>query len=416
MPIHIVNTEVINPVKGCQLGTANAGIRYQDREDTALIALAKGSRVAASFTTNAFCAAPVTVAKQHINRQAGQCQYLLINSGNANACTGQQGIDDALSSCQAVAKLFDNHHPETVLPFSTGVIGERLPVKKLIQSLPNARQELSEYGWEKAAKAIMTTDTVPKCRSALLKTDDGEISITGIAKGSGMINPSMTSAKQATMLAFIATDADIPQALLDSMNQSAIEQSFNSITVDGDMSTNDACVLISTRLGVTIDSIDTGLGRRFIDTLNQLYQQLAQDLVRDAEGASKFVTLDVEGALDSREAMLVAKSIGHSPLVKTALFASDPNWGRIVAAIGYAGVRDLDANNVDVHIQAKDFRVTIVEKGQRCPGYTEAHGQSIFSQPEINIIVNLNRGDAKQRLWTCDLSHDYVDINASYRS
>ena len=419
MPIHVVNTEVVNPVRGCQLAVASAGIRYENRDDIALIALAKGSRVAASFTTNAFCAAPVTLAKQHINAQNGNCQYLLINSGNANACTGQSGLNDAQASCQAVADLFAKCPPESVLPFSTGVIGETLPIKKMIAALPSLEKSLSEYGWEAAAKAIMTTDTVPKCRSALLKTDDGEISITGIAKGSGMINPNMQSgisAKQATMLAFIATDADIPQQVLDTMNQCAIDRSFNAITVDGDMSTNDACVLMSTGVGVAIGNLDTGLGRRFMDTLNIIYQQLAQDLVRDAEGATKFVTLEVEGAINNDEAMLVAKSIGHSPLVKTALFASDPNWGRIVAAIGYANIHALDANLVDVHIQAKDFRVTIVEKGQRCARYSEEQGQSIFNQPEIGIIINLNRGEAMQRLWTCDLSHDYVSINASYRS
>ena len=404
-------SKVMHSVRGCKLGTTEANIRYPNRQDLLLIALDKGSKVASSFTTNAFCAAPVTLAKQHLS-STEDIRYLLINSGNANAATGEQGLNDAVQCCQWVAEQF-NVLPTQVLPFSTGVIGEHMPLDKFQQAIPTIA--LKADNWQQAACAIMTTDTVPKARSAQIRTPDGIITISGIAKGSGMINPQM-SAPQATMLSYIATDAEINQEDLYKINQWTIEKSFNCITVDGDTSTNDACVLMATGQGVVIDNIDEGIGKIFTRALVELYQQLACDLVRDAEGATKFITIEVNGATSEQEAKNVAKSIAHSPLVKTAFFASDPNWGRIIAAIGYADVDSLDPNLVNVEIQSKDFVVPIVTAGERDSRYSEQQGQTIFNQSDITLRVELNRGDSTQTIWTSDLSHEYIEINASYRS
>ncbi len=411
-----LETTIIHAIRGCQLGTIGAEIRYPNRDDLLLIALDKGSKVAASFTQNTFCAAPVVVAKKHLETsylvKNKEIRYLLINSGNANAATGKRGEFDAINCCTMVAKYF-NVDVSQVLPFSTGVIGEYLPIDKFENNIPQI--VLKADNWLQAAKAIMTTDTKPKTCSMRLRTPDGVITLTGIAKGSGMINPNM-HAPQATMLAYIAIDAELNQNCLDTINQRAIEQSFNSITVDGDTSTNDACVLIATGQGVFIESIESGIGILLQKAIIELYQQLAKDLVRDAEGATKFITITVSGASDTVEAKTVAKSVAHSPLVKTALFASDPNWGRIIAAIGNADIGDLETIKVDVDIKSKDFVVNIVHKGERAKDYREEQGQAIFNQKDIEIIIRLNRGEAMATIWTSDLSQQYIEINASYRS
>jgi glutamate N-acetyltransferase/amino-acid N-acetyltransferase len=395
-----------HPVPGIRLGTAAAGIRYPDRQDLLLIEIPLGATCAAVFTRNAFCAAPVVVARRHVATAAPR--YLLVNSGNANAGTGQRGLDDALASCEALAKV-GGCAPEEVLPFSTGVIGEHLPVERLSAALPAALACLAEDGWEQAARAIMTTDTVPKLVSRRFTIGDAQATLTGICKGAGMIRPDM-----ATMLAYLATDAAVAGNLLQSCLRAAADLSFNAITVDGDTSTNDACVLIAagTLGNPAISDAASGDYQALRDAVIAVCQELATAIIRDGEGATKLVTILVEEARDQAEARRVADAIAHSPLVKTALFASDPNWGRILAAVGRAGVDGLDIDRIRIWLGD----TLIVSDGGRAAAYTEEAGRAVMAEKEILIRVALGRGGAGIRVLTCDLSYDYVRINAEYRS
>jgi glutamate N-acetyltransferase/amino-acid N-acetyltransferase len=391
------------PVCGLRLGVTAAGIKIPGRPDLVVMSLAAGSVCAAVFTQNAFCAAPVIVAREHLARQQPVC--LLINTGNANAGTGEAGIKDARLCCEAVA---DQHGctAQAVLPFSTGVIGEPLPVTAILEGIPLALDQLDEAGWAAAASAILTTDTVPKGASKRIEIDGQMVTITGIAKGSGMIRPDM-----ATMLAFIATDASLdPETLQDCLSQ-ATDKSFNRITVDGDTSTNDACVLVATGSGTALEPGSPGY-TLFSEALNDICVLLAQAIVRDGEGATRFVTIAVENGLSSDECLQVAYTIAHSPLVKTALFAGDPNWGRILAAVGRSGVAELDLDQLEIFLDD----VCIVRAGGRALDYTEAAGQQVMDQEEITIRVDLHRGACSEVIWTCDLSYDYVKINAEYRT
>jgi len=405
MPIGYTKLPELLPVKGIQLGVAAAGIRYQGRKDLVVIAVAEGSECAAVFTRNAFCAAPVIVAREHL--QSADPRYLLINSGNANAGTGRPGIDDARRTCEVLARQA-GCDASAVLPFSTGVIGERLAVERFEAALPSLVQDLSEQNWSAAAHAIMTTDTVAKGVSVRLDIDGQQVTITGITKGSGMIRPDM-----ATMLAYIATDARVEAAALQQCLQSAVNRSFNRITVDGDTSTNDACVLIATGGAGTglIDASHTGYSA-FSAAVAEVCERLAQLIVRDGEGATKFVTVSVDGGADSDECLQVAYTVAHSPLVKTALFASDPNWGRILAAVGRAGLDNLDIDAIEIYLGD----VCIVRDGGVADGYQEASGQRVMDEEEIIIDIRLGRGNACEHIWTTDLSHEYVRINAEYRS
>jgi glutamate N-acetyltransferase / amino-acid N-acetyltransferase len=401
-------TLAFHPVPGVRLGTAAAGIRYPDRQDLLLIELPAGTTCAAVFTRNAFCAAPVVVARRHVATAAPR--YLLVNSGNANAGTGHRGLTDATASCEALAEL-TGCALEEVLPFSTGVIGEHLPVDRLAAALPEALAALQEDGWDGAARAIMTTDTVPKLvsRRFPVRGAGGEATLTGICKGAGMIRPDM-----ATMLAYLATDAAVDRGLLQACLQEAVDVSFNAITVDGDTSTNDACVLAAAgTLGNPIIADPRSPEYQMLrEAVTAVCQELAMAIIRDGEGATKLVTVRIEEAADPAEARRVADAIAHSPLVKTALFASDPNWGRILAAVGRAGVDGLDIDRV--HIWLGD--TLIVSDGGRAGDYTEADGQAVMAEHEILIRVALGRGQAGTRVLTCDLSYDYVRINAEYRS
>ncbi|MER2603474.1 MAG: bifunctional glutamate N-acetyltransferase/amino-acid acetyltransferase ArgJ [Candidatus Competibacter phosphatis] len=391
-------------VAGVRLGTARAGIKYPNRRDLVVVELAAETQAAAVFTRNAFCAAPVTVARTHL--AAASPRYLVINTGNANAGTGRQGLADAEASCRSLAER-TGCRSEEVLPFSTGVIGEPLPLFRLVTGLPEALATLRPDGWAEAAAGIMTTDTRPKWASRRLTLAGREVTITGIAKGAGMIRPDM-----ATMLAFVATDAAVDPALLREILHEAVADSFNAITVDGDTSTNDACLLLATgRSGASIPA--TGGDRaRFATAVSEVCVDLAQAIVRDGEGATKFITVRVEGGRDVAECRQVAYTIAHSPLVKTAFFASDPNWGRILAAVGRSGLDALDLERVTIHLD----EVCIVRDGGRAPDYTEEQGQRVMARPEIAIRVELGRGGAAARIWTTDLSFDYVRINAEYRT
>ncbi|HYQ90566.1 MAG TPA: bifunctional glutamate N-acetyltransferase/amino-acid acetyltransferase ArgJ [Candidatus Competibacteraceae bacterium] len=392
------------PIAGIRTGTACAGIKYAGRRDLVVIEVAAGSTAAAVFTRNAFCAAPVSVAKRHLSISTPR--YLVINTGNANAGTGQRGLDDAEASCEALAGLV-GCRPQEVLPFSTGVIGEPLPLERLIAGLPQALAELRPDGWLEAAQGIMTTDTRPKGASRRLTIAGHPIILTGIAKGAGMIKPDM-----ATMLAFIATDAGIDQALLQRCLATTVADSFNAITVDGDTSTNDACVLLATgQSGLKLRE-EGDACTAFTATLRELCIELAQAIVRDGEGATKFITIEVEQGRDPAECRQVAYTIAHSPLVKTAFFASDPNWGRILAAVGRAGLPDLVLDAVVLYLD----EVCIVRNGARTEDYTEERGQEVMRRGDITIRVQLGRGQAGARIWTTDLSFDYVRINAEYRT
>ncbi len=391
----------LHPVLGFKLGTTSAGIKSADRPDLVVMEIAEGSSVAALFTKNAFCAAPVTVCKERLARCTPR--YLVTNTGNANAGTGEQGLLDATQTCSALATLA-GVEINTILPFSTGVIGELLPIDKLLAGLPNAFEQLSESGWTDAAQGILTTDTRAKGSSTQFGSDK-PVTITGIAKGSGMIKPNM-----ATMLAYVATDAVINEELLHRALTLATEKSFNRITVDSDTSTNDSVVLVATGAsGVIIDeeSFDS-----FLENLCQVFTDLAQAIIRDAEGSTKFVTVVVDTAINQSEALKVAYTIAESPLVKTALSASDPNWGRILAAIGRSGIEDLDVNDVQVLLNS----VLIADHGARAPSYSEEAGQAAMRPEDIEIRVCLNRGDASEVVWTSDLTHEYVRINAEYRT
>lgn len=394
------------PVAGVKLATVSAGIKKPGRQDVVLIELIEGSETAAVYTRNAFCAAPVILARQHQKQAAPR--YLLINSGNANAGTGDSGMQAAQQCCEAVADLH-GVDASAVLPFSTGVIGQPLPVDKITAVLPEARDKLAEDNWLQAAQAIMTTDTVAKARSMQLELDGKTVTITGMSKGSGMIRPDM-----ATMLAYITTDAAISQAVLTTMLHKAMSQSFNRITVDGDTSTNDACVLVATgqAKNTLIDSITSEEGERLLTALNEICRYLAQAVVRDGEGATKFITINVKQGQSQEECRMAAYAIAHSPLVKTALFASDPNWGRILAAVGRSGIDELDISTITINIGD----VCIVDQGQPAADYTEEKGQSVMDEAEIEITVMLGRGQAEDSVWTCDFSYDYVKINAEYRT
>jgi glutamate N-acetyltransferase/amino-acid N-acetyltransferase len=391
-------------VAGIRLGAAGAGIKRVDRDDVLLIEMAAGSTCAAVFTRNAFCAAPVTVAREHL---AHGPRWLLINSGNANAGTGPRGLEDARRCCRLVAGLTGGA-PEQILPFSTGVIGEFLAVDKIEAALPQAVAALTEDGWERAARAIMTTDTRPKIASREILLEGRPITIVGIAKGAGMIQPNM-----ATMLAFLATDAAVAQPCLQHLLASAADRSFNCITIDGDTSTNDACVLMATgRSGAPAIDADSPYYAAFTDAVQGVCDDLAEAIVRDGEGATKFMRIVVEQARSEDEARSVAKTIAHSPLVKTAFFASDPNWGRILAAVGRSECPGLDIDKVGIWLDD----VCIVEGGGRAPGYTEQAGQAVMARTDITVRVRLGRGDRSQRVLTCDFSYDYVRINAEYRT
>jgi glutamate N-acetyltransferase/amino-acid N-acetyltransferase len=396
----------MKPIAGVRLAAVSAGIKTPGRKDLVLMELCKTSAVAATYTRNAFCAAPVQVARAH--SQATTPRYLLVNTGNANAGTGERGIAAATACCQAVADTAAVSL-EQVLPFSTGVIGEHLPTELIIATLPTAFAALSDDNWSVAAEGIMTTDTQPKGNSRELELAGVPVTITGIAKGSGMIRPNM-----ATMLAYLATDAAVEKLFLQSLWSEVVEQSFNRVTVDGDTSTNDAAILIATgEAGNSI--IDSSLHAdfpAFRAALASLAQELAQALVRDGEGASKFVAIEVCEGNSEAECLEVAYTIAHSPLVKTALFASDPNWGRLLAAIGRAEVDDLDVGRIELRIND----VLIAEGGCRAASYTEEQGVQAMAPRDIRIEVRLQRGDCRGTVWTSDLSYDYVKINAEYRS
>jgi glutamate N-acetyltransferase/amino-acid N-acetyltransferase len=393
------------PIPGVRLGVAAAGIRYRDRNDLVVMELPQSSRCTAVFTRNAFCAAPVTLAREHLSRCAPR--FLLINSGNANAGIGERGLADARASCAALAQRA-GCDPQQVLPFSTGVIGEPLPVERIAASLDAVLGDLREDGWEDAARAIMTTDTVPKCVSTSVELAGRRVSITGMAKGAGMIRPDM-----ATMLAFLATDAVVSDSALQTCLQQAVAGSFNRITVDGDTSTNDACVLAATGVAATPLLHESHPDYAALcDAVSRVALNLAQLIVRDAEGATKFVSVCVEGGRDSAECLQVAYTIAHSPLVKTALYASDPNWGRILAAVGRAGLVGLDVSRVKIFLDD----LCIVNDGGIADGYREEDGQRVMNRPEILIRVELGRGLASETVWTSDFSEEYVRINAEYRT
>lgn len=395
----------VYPVSGVRLAVVKAGVRYPDRDDLVVLEVAEGSTAAAVFTRNAFCAAPVTVARRHL--AAAVPRYLLINTGNANAGTGAAGETDALTCCAALADLA-GVAPQAVLPFSTGVIGEPLPTAPILAALPRTLLGLSAEGWAAAARGIMTTDTRPKVVSRRLTWQGQDITLTGMAKGAGMIKPNM-----ATMLAFVATDAALAPDHLQTQVNAAVARSFNRITVDGDTSTNDACVVLATgRSGLTVAPVAADLWAAFGAVLQDLMQGLATAIIRDAEGATKFITVRVEGGATPDESLAVAYAIAESPLVKTALFASDPNWGRILAAIGRAGVVDLDVGTIDLYLG----ETLLARGGTRASGYTESQGQGEMAREDILIRVCLGRGQVTETVWTSDLSLDYVRINADYRS
>ena len=395
------------PVPGVELGIAMAGVRKANRRDLTVVTIAEGSNVAGVFTRNRFCAAPVQLCRTHLAHAAGP-RAIVINTGNANAGTGEDGLARARATCTALAGLL-NIAPEQVLPFSTGVIMESLPVERITAGLPAALADLAPGHWAEAAEAIMTTDTLPKAASAQLQIGGQTVTITGISKGAGMIRPNM-----ATMLGFIATDAVIAPALVQALVRDAADQSFNRITIDGDTSTNDSFLLIATgRAGhAEITQFDSGDGRRLRDAVVAVAQQLAQAIVRDGEGATKFISVQVDGGKTEGECRQVAYAIAHSPLVKTAFFASDPNLGRILAAVGYAGIDDLDQTTIDLFLD----EVHVAKNGGRLPAYREEDGQRVMKQSEITVRVDLHRGPASTTVWTCDLSYEYVKINADYRS
>lgn len=396
----------IYPIAGVRLGVAQAGIRKANRYDLTLIELAPQTVVSGVFTQNRFCAAPVQVCREHL-AQSTSIRALLINTGIANAGTGEQGLYAANKSCEELANLL-HIDAQQVLPFSTGVIMEPLPVNKLVQALPQAVANLQDNHWLEAAQAIMTTDTVAKAYSKKIDLNGQQITITGISKGSGMIHPNM-----ATMLGFIATDAKLTPRAAQQLVREAVEQSFNRITVDGDTSTNDSFVLMATQQqGPEIDDLKSAHGQLLASAVIEVASQLAQAMVRDGEGATKFITITVKGGKTQQECLQVAFAIAHSPLVKTAFFASDPNLGRILAAVGYAGIPDMEQQLIELYLDD----VHVVTQGGRNPAYCEEEGQRVMAKSEIRICVDLNRGKACETVWTCDLSHDYVSINADYRS
>jgi glutamate N-acetyltransferase/amino-acid N-acetyltransferase len=405
MAVNLPPLPELRPVSGIRLGTARSELRKKNRRDLVVIDCDPGTQAAAVFTQNRFCAAPVTVAREHSRQTVPRA--LLINTGFANAGTGPEGLADAHQSCGALAKLL-GCTPQEILPFSTGVIGERLPIERLLAGLPACVATLSEDGWADAAHGIMTTDTQPKGSSRVVTIDDKDVTITGIAKGAGMICPNM-----ATLLAFVATDASVTGPILQRCLRAAVDESFNRISVDGDTSTNDSCVLLATgRSGAIVGQTSGPTYEIFYRAVRDVLVDLAQAIVRDAEGATKFITIEVREGASQADCLEVAYTIAHSPLVKTAFFASDPNWGRILAAVGRARIPQLDVNKVSIHLDD----VCIVRQGGRYPAYTETDGRAVMAKPEIRVRVSLGAGKASASLWTCDLSHDYVRINAEYRT
>ncbi|MED5619570.1 bifunctional glutamate N-acetyltransferase/amino-acid acetyltransferase ArgJ [Ideonella sp. BN130291] len=397
----------LHPVPGVRIGVAMAGVRKANRKDLTVFELAPGSVAAGVFTQNRFCAAPVQVCQQHL-AASPEVRALVINTGNANAGTGEDGLVRAHATCVALAQHLDLA-PEQVLPFSTGVIMEVLPVDRIQAGLPSALAGLAENRWAEAAEAIMTTDTLPKAASRQLTIGDRTVTVTGISKGAGMIRPNM-----ATLLGFMATDAVIAPQALQALVKLAADQSFNRITIDGDTSTNDSFVLMATRQAghAEITDLASGDGRALCDVVVEVARSLAQAIVRDGEGATKFITVQVDGGRSEAECRQVAYAIAHSPLVKTAFYASDPNLGRILAAVGYAGIADLDQTTIDLFLDD----VHVAQRGGRHPAYREEDGQRVMKQAEITVRVDLHRGAAQATVWTCDFSHDYVSINADYRS
>ncbi|MBX3635828.1 MAG: bifunctional glutamate N-acetyltransferase/amino-acid acetyltransferase ArgJ [Rubrivivax sp.] len=413
MPVNLpaLQPQDLHPVPGLRIGVTMAGVRKANRRDLVVFSLDEGSAVAGVFTSNRFCAAPVQLCREHLSAVAAGApgiRALLVNTGNANAGTGADGLARARRSCAALAALL-GVSPQQVLPFSTGVIMETLPVERIEAGLPAALDALGGANWFDAAHGIMTTDTVPKGASRQVSIGGRTVTVTGISKGAGMIRPDM-----ATMLGFVATDAVIAPALLQPLLQRAADASFNRITIDGDMSTNDSFVLVATqRAGHDpITSLDSAEGRALAQAVEAVAVQLAQAIVRDGEGATKFITVQVQGGRDVGECRRAAYAVAHSPLVKTAFFASDPNLGRILAAVGYAGIADLDQGLIDLFLDD----VHVVRAGGRHPDYREEDGQRVMKGSEITVRVHLHRGDAESLVWTCDLSHDYVSINADYRS
>ena len=409
MPVNLaaLDPSSLHSVKGLKLGIAMAGVRKANRRDLTVVTLPAGSSAAGVFTTNRFCAAPVQLCRKHLAGGKG-IRALVINTGNANAGTGEDGLARAASTCRALASLLELA-PEQVLPFSTGVIMETLPVDRITAGLPAALADLKEANWAVAAEAIMTTDTLPKAASRQVQIAGKTVTVTGIAKGAGMIRPNM-----ATMLGFVATDAAIAPHLLPELLREAADRSFNRITIDGDTSTNDSFVLLATHQAgnVPISQLESSEGGQLREAVIAVSQHLAQAIVRDGEGATKFITVRVDGGKTKDECRLVAYAIAHSPLVKTAFFASDPNLGRILAAVGYAGIADLDQSTIDLFLDD----VHVARQGGRHPDYREEDGQRVMKQSEITVRVDLHRGAAHATVWTCDLSYDYVKINADYRS
>ena len=409
MPVNLIAPLAADllPVPGIEIGTASAGVRKANRKDVMVFKLEAGSSVGAVFTQNRFCAAPVQVCQIHLKAKQG-IRALVINTGVANAGTGESGLLHANQVCQALAELL-HVQADQVLPFSTGVIMESLPVQRIVDGLPTALADLAQDHWSQAATAIMTTDTLPKAVSRQIQIDGVTVTITGISKGAGMIRPNM-----ATMLGFIATDACIPPALIDGLALDLAQASFNRISIDGDTSTNDSFVVMASCKAshAPIDSWASSQGQALKQALTDVARWLAQAIVRDGEGATKFITVTVEGGKNSAECLLAAYAIAHSPLVKTAFFASDPNLGRILAAVGYAGIADLAQDKIELFLDD----VHVVTRGGRHSAYLEEDGKRVMKQSEITVRVVLGRGDARETVWTCDLSHDYVTINADYRS
>lgn len=411
MPVHLSPPDAasLHPVSGVRIGVAEAGIRKAGRKDLTVMLIDEGASVGGVFTQNRFCAAPVQVCREHLTAGAGaDIRALVINTGCANAGTGAAGLTAARRTCDALAAQL-GVRPQQVLPFSTGVILEPLPLERLQAGLPAALADAQPAHWLKAAEGIMTTDTVPKARSVKASVGGAQVTVTGISKGAGMIRPNM-----ATMLGFVATDACVAPGLMPQLARALAESSFNRVTVDGDTSTNDSFIVIATNKAAhaPVQSLQSPEGLALFAALLEVARWLAQAIVRDGEGATKFITVQVEGGQNAAECRQVAYAIAHSPLVKTAFFASDPNLGRILAAIGYAGIADLDTEKIDLYLDG----VHVATRGGRHPDYREEDGQRVMKQPEITVRVNLGRGAASETVWTCDLSHEYVSINADYRS
>nr|WP_314548919.1 bifunctional glutamate N-acetyltransferase/amino-acid acetyltransferase ArgJ [uncultured Ottowia sp.] len=411
MPVHLSPPDAasLHPVSGVRIGVAEAGIRKARRKDLTVMLIDEGASVGGVFTQNRFCAAPVQVCREHLAAGAGaDIRALVINTGCANAGTGAAGLEAARRTCAALAAQL-GVRPQQVLPFSTGVILEPLPLERLQAGLPAALADAQPAHWLKAAEGIMTTDTVPKARSVTASVGGAQVTVTGISKGAGMIRPNM-----ATMLGFVATDACVAPGLMPQLARALAESSFNRVTVDGDTSTNDSFIVIATNKAAhaPVQSLQSPEGQALFAALLEVARWLAQAIVRDGEGATKFITVQVEGGQNAAECRQVAYAIAHSPLVKTAFFASDPNLGRILAAIGYAGIADLDTEKIDLYLDG----VHVATRGGRHPDYREEDGQRVMKQPEITVRVNLGRGAASETVWTCDLSHEYVSINADYRS